>query len=163
MEGTEVAAREFATKKHALQRYGDEPYTAHLKAVRDVIRWAGIADEHPLAVAAWLHDTLEDTDATKDEIEQHFGAEVVALVWAVTGVGKNRKERNANAYAKMREHPAAITLKLADRIANVEASARVPDKLAMYQKEWPHFRDALAGHGTELLWKRLRSALGVAE
>ena len=161
LSAQESIACEFATKKHELQRYGEQPYTVHLQAVRNILQWAGVENDHPLAIAAWLHDTLEDTNTTHDEITARFGEEVTALVWAVTGVGANRKERNAHAYAKMRAHPSAITLKLADRIANVEASATVPDKLAMYQKEWPSFRDALAGHGPPALWQRLREALGL--
>lgn len=157
------SARAYAAQKHEGQRYGHHPYTVHLAAVREILRWAGFDDDHPLAVAAWLHDTIEDTDATRDEIASLFGAEVAELVWAVTGVGKNRKERNANAYTKLRAHPPAVVLKLADRIANVEASADVPEKLAMYRKEWPAFRDALQGHGMPMLWERLRTALNVVE
>lgn len=152
-------ARDYAAKKHAAQRYGDKPYTVHLAAVRDVLREAGFDDEHPLALAAWLHDTIEDTDATREELTDRFGARVADLVWAVTGIGKNRKERNENAYAKIRAYPEAAILKLADRIANVEASAHAPDKLAMYRKEWPAFRDALQGYGIPALWERLQKAL----
>lgn len=153
--------REFAARKHASQRYGDQPYTMHLAAVRDVLRDVHVCDDEPLAIAAWLHDTVEDTETTREEIEEHFGADVASLVWAVTGVGKNRKERNTNAYEKIRAYPLAATLKLADRIANVEASAQVPDKLAMYRKEWPSFREALRGMGDARLWERLGKALGV--
>ena len=158
-------ARDYAAQKHAGQRYGDQPYTVHLSAVREVLRWAGYDDGHPVAEAAWLHDTIEDTDATEAEIARLFGAPVASLVWAVTGVGKNRKERNASAYLKIqaaqRDFLPAANLKLADRIANVEASVDAPDKLAMYRKEWPAFRDALAGMGMPSLWSRLRAALGV--
>lgn len=159
--GGAVDARAFATHKHEGQKYGEKPYTVHLAAVRDVLLSVGVLDDEPLGIAAWLHDTVEDTSTTREEIEVRFGADVASLVWAVTGVGKNRKERNANAYEKIRAYPLAATLKLADRIANVEASANVPDKLAMYRKEWPSFRDALAGNGHPALWERLRKALGV--
>ncbi len=153
-------ARDYAVQKHAAQRYGDEPYLVHLKAVREVLRWAGFDDDHPLAIAAWLHDTIEDTDATREDVAERFGTKVAELVWAVTGIGKNRKERNENAYQKIRACPDAAILKLADRISNVEASANVPDKLAMYRKEWPAFQEALAGLGTPILWERLKKALG---
>lgn len=158
-----VDAYSFAAEKHAQQRYGNAPYTVHLEAVRAVLRDVGFDDAHPLAIAAWLHDTIEDTETTRDEVLAHFGVEVADLVWAVTGVGQNRKERNAHAYAKIRATPNAATLKLADRIANVEASVNVPDKLAMYRKEWPGFREALDGCGLPALWERLKKALGEAE
>jgi hypothetical protein len=65
-------------------------------------------------------------------------------------------------YAVYRAYPQAATLKLADRIANVEASASVPDKLAVYRKEWPAFREALEGNGLPLLWERLEKAIGLS-
>ncbi len=152
-------AREYAMRQHEGQLYGEAPYTVHLEAVREVLRWAGVEDGQPLAIAAWLHDAVEDTNATREEVAAQFGDDVASLVWAVTGVGANRKERNENAYAKIRVCPDAATLKLADRIANVEASANVPDKLAMYRKEWPAFRHALEGLGLPSLWKRLEKAI----
>ncbi|MFO0590932.1 MAG: HD domain-containing protein [Polyangiaceae bacterium] len=156
-----VRARQFATEKHASQRYGDKPYTVHLAAVREVLRGIGIEDDDALAAAAWLHDVVEDTGTPREEVAARFGEHVASLVWAVTGVGSSRKERNADAYAKIRAFPEAATLKLADRIANVEASARAPDKLAMYRREHPGFEAALAGLGTPALWGRLRAALSV--
>ena len=160
-----IKAADFAALKHRRQRRKDaeaSPYINHPLALARVLKLeAGVEDVDVLA-AAILHDTVEDTPTTREEIEVRFGADVASLVWAVTGVGKNRKERNANAYEKIRAYPLAATLKLADRIANVEASANVPDKLAMYRKEWPSFRDALAGNGHPALWERLRKALGVS-
>jgi (p)ppGpp synthase/HD superfamily hydrolase len=159
-EGDEAAARAFAVERHGTQQYGTSPYLVHLAAVRAVLADAGIGS--PYLVAAWLHDIIEDTPTTQAEVAARFGAPVADLVWAVTGVGANRKARNADAYAKMRAHPAAATLKLADRIANVEASAAsAPDKLAMYRKEWPAFSAALDGLGDPALWQRLRDALQI--
>jgi (p)ppGpp synthase/HD superfamily hydrolase len=156
----EAEARQFAVTRHAAQRYGDRPYVVHLEAVRAVLRDFG--HDGALGVAAWLHDVVEDTATTRDEVAQRFGPEVAALVWAVTGVGDNRKARNAAAYAKIRQHPVATTLKLADRIANVEAAATVPHKLEMYRAEWEGFTAALAGLGDARMWQRLRQALGLA-
>jgi (p)ppGpp synthase/HD superfamily hydrolase len=154
----EAKARRFAEERHAGQRYGEQPYSVHLAAVRAVLASFGYAGD--LGVAAWLHDVVEDTATTREEIAVEFGAGVAALVWAVTGVGKSRKERNEAAYEKIRSHPPAAILKLADRIANVEASRQRPDKLRMYRREWPGFERALAGLGDERMWARLRAALG---
>lgn len=156
-----IAARGFALEKHEGQRYGERPYTVHLAAVREVLSWAGFDDAHPLAAAAWLHDVVEDTGVSREEVRERFGEEVASLVWAVTGVGGSRKERNLDAYSKIRALPQAAILKLADRIANVEASATVPDKLAMYRREHPGFEEALSGLGTPPLWERLRAALAI--
>jgi (p)ppGpp synthase/HD superfamily hydrolase len=157
----ETEARAFAVEKHGGQRYGDRPYVVHLEAVRAVL--ADFGYDGTLAVAAWLHDTVEDTDATREEISARFGEEVAALVWAVTGTGETRKERNAAAYAKMRAHPPAAVLKLADRIANVEASRTRPDKLAMYRSELDGFTRALEGLGDPRMWARLRAAARAAD
>jgi (p)ppGpp synthase/HD superfamily hydrolase len=103
---------------------------------------------------------VEDTSLEREEIERAFGGDVAALVWAVTGVGETRKERVASAYAKMRAHPPAVTLKLADRIANSEASRRNNSRLhTMYREELPGFEVALGAHGDPAMWSRLRAAL----
>jgi (p)ppGpp synthase/HD superfamily hydrolase len=90
MELSEVEsrARAFALSAHGEQRYGTHPYVVHLSAVRATLAEFGHAGE--LLVAAWLHDTLEDTTATRVEMRAEFGAEVEALVWAVTGRGDPR-------------------------------------------------------------------------
>ncbi|AKV04311.1 GTP pyrophosphokinase [Labilithrix luteola] len=151
-------ARALAEARHATQRYGDRPYVFHLDAVREVLRSFDIQGD--LAVAAWLHDVLEDTATSREELRTRFGADVDELVWAVTGIGATRKERNASAYAKIRATPRAAYLKLADRIANVEAGRDRPDKLAMYRTEQHGFERALEGLGSEDMWNRLRRALG---
>lgn len=153
----EQEARAFAADRHAAQRYGDRPYVVHLEAVRAVL--ADFGHGEALAVAAWLHDVVEDTEATREDIAARFGDEVAQLVWAVTGVGHNRRTRIASAYEKIRAYPRAAILKLADRTANVEASREAPDKLAMYRSEHTGFARALAGLGDARMWARLAAAL----
>src|SRR5690242_17475691 len=113
-------ARQFAIEAHGTQKYGREPYAYHLKAVSNVLGEFGFHDEI-LQSAAWLHDVLEDTQRTADDLNQAgFPATVVTYVEAVTAKdGPDRKERNRLAYKKIRRHPEATILKLADRIANV--------------------------------------------
>ena len=165
----EKGARSFAESAHGDQKYGDVPYVRHLLAVRSVLDDFGIAGD--LGVAAWLHDVLEDTKTTSDTLELVFGSTVTKLVWSVTGVGKNRKERNECAYDRMERHcPRAVILKLADRIANVEACAKTRDhRLEMYRKEYPGFKARLERLGKLLdeeptvakMWERLDLALAV--
>jgi (p)ppGpp synthase/HD superfamily hydrolase len=139
----EEFAREFAERAHDAQKYGEFPYVVHLAAVRAVLADFGFNDED-FAVAAWLHDVLEDTPTEADFLELMFGSAVTHLVWAVTGKGKNRKERNADAYSKIADHPRAVPLKLADRIANVEATTKnSPRLLEMYRKEHASFKESL--------------------
>jgi hypothetical protein len=82
---------------------------------------------------------------------------VEGLVWAVTGKGQNRAERNASMYEKVRVLPAAATLKLGDRIANVESSLSVAGKLEMYRSEHAGFSEHLAGLGDPRMWAHLAS------
>jgi (p)ppGpp synthase/HD superfamily hydrolase len=156
-DSLEAQARRLAEERHAGQQYGPHPYGFHLAQVRAVLEAFGYGGE--LGIAAWLHDTVEDTATTREEIASLFGQEVAALVWAVTGIGQNRRERNGSAYEKIRQHPRAAILKLADRIANAEASRGHPDKLAMYRKEQEAFAQALSGLGDARMWDRLRTAL----
>ena len=157
-------AREFAIAAHGDQRYGDGPYQVHLAAVAAVLDRFGIATD-PLRQAAWLHDTVEDTDTTREQIAERFGDHVAALVWAVTNeAGPNRRARNAATYPKIARQPGAVLLKLADRIANVESCIASGDRrLSMYAREYPGFRAALRSDGDEVarpLWDHLDALIG---
>src|SRR5262249_47055660 len=132
---------------------------AHLAAARQVLADFGYGGD--LAVAAWLHDLNEDTPTSREEIADRFGAHVAALVWAVTGIGATRAERNQSGYTKIRALPEAAVLKLADRIANVEAKGPA-HKLSRYRDELPGFEAALAGLGDERMWARLRAGLAAS-
>jgi len=150
----------FATVKHAGQTYSSGlPYTHHLAAVEQVLRRFNISDES-LLTASWLHDVVEDTPTKLKEVEEMFGPEVARLVHAVTNeAGPNRKSRHALTYPKIREAgEKAIRLKLADRIANVEAGGNL---VGMYQKEHEDFRRALYTSGqAEDMWTHLNTLLG---
>jgi (p)ppGpp synthase/HD superfamily hydrolase len=158
-----------AVHAHQDQQYGDGPYIDHLSDVVWVLRRHKVVTP-VLEAAAWLHDTVEDTDYTLEEIRDEFGDEVAALVHAVTSEpGENRKQRNTRTYLKIINTPGAVTLKLADRIANVQASWKTQDRrLFMYYREYPGFRTALrrVPKGVEQdprvedMWKTLDNLLG---
>lgn len=144
----------FATVKHTGQLYSSLPYTHHLAAVENVLRRFGVSDE-TLLTAAWLHDVVEDTNTSLTEVEEMFGSKVAQLVHAVTNEnGSNRKTRNLLTYPKIRAIGTdAIKLKLADRIANVEAGGNL---FKMYKKEYGDFRQALFIEGqNEEMWHYL--------
>ncbi|MFD3707198.1 HD domain-containing protein [Nocardia sp. NPDC058658] len=158
----EIEAREFAIAAHGDQRYGDHPYVTHLAAVRRVLDDFGYDGE--LAMAAWLHDVIEDTAVTAADVESRFGRPVLDLVWAVTGIGPDRKARNQNAYDKIAAHPRAVILKLADRTANAEASPPASSWMGMYRTEHPTFKAHLGGLLADdptvaRMWERLDSRL----
>lgn len=149
-------AREFAARAHAQQTYGDKLYIYHLEQVEFTLARFG-QNSPELQAAALLHDTLEDTPTNYNDLKVQFGYTVAELVYAVTDeLGRNRAERHAKTYPKIAGVPDATTLKLADRIANVEHSIMTVDrnKLAMYQKEHLDFLVALchAGCGPPAMW-----------
>jgi len=112
-------AKAYAHKKHAGQKHGTRPFTTHLQEVVDALYEFGYKDDD-LTTAAWLHDVVEDTAVTIEEIYTKFGNRVGDLVDALTdGPGKTRMEKKAKPYATIPTVPGAVIVKLADRIANV--------------------------------------------
>ncbi len=155
-------ARAFAIERHGDQLYGNQPYAVHLAAVEQVLVDHGFVADHWRA-AAWLHDVLEDTDTTLEEIDAQFGRLVAEMVRAVTGSGSNRAERTASILWKLRERPSVCALKVADRIANVEAPASSPRHLAMYRLEQPSFARVCKAEVPRAMWNRLERALSVPQ
>jgi (p)ppGpp synthase/HD superfamily hydrolase len=155
-------ASEFARRAHAGQEYGDGTFhDNHLARVVGVLEQFGESDERLIA-AAWLHDTVEDTDVTIDQIKDVFGDDVADLVWRLTDeTGGSRRERHAKTHMKIRERSEAVRVKLADRIANVEASIEQKSQLyGMYRKEHAAFREHLYHEGEwEEMWARLNGLL----
>jgi len=158
-------AERFATAAHGSQLYDGHPYFIHLRNVVHCLNLYGVNSLEMLA-AGWLHDILEDTNVQAGELITLFGPRVGELVYSVTnGPGKNRTERLAGAYQKIRFNRDATILKLADRIANVEYSikqdsAGQPRFLKMYRREYPEFRKQLRTETTPLeplesMWETL--------
>ena len=147
----------FAAEKHKDQKYGSNNYTSHLSDVVRTLKEFGVTDVDMLS-AAWLHDVVEDTDTSVDEIKNMFNDRVADLVWRVTNEpGKNRAERHEKTYAKIKASPDALRLKLADRIANVRTSKVDNEKLfKMYKKEYKGFKNELYSSGLhEDMWNEL--------
>ena len=78
-------AKALAKERHAGQtrKYTGEPYTQHLRSVVHLLEGYRITAE-PVLAAAWLHDTVEDTHTTTQEILQEFGPDVAELVYWMT-------------------------------------------------------------------------------
>lgn len=139
MDARVIMAREFAADRHDGQSYGISPYTVHLDDVRDTLEVFGVTDPDILA-AALLHDTLEDTDTSKTELESKFGTRIYEIVNLVTDPkGLPRKERHKMSYPLIAKSEDAVMVKLADRISNVHAGA----KTDMYRKEHGFFYQTL--------------------
>lgn len=162
-----AAAVRFAEQRHAGQLYGDEPYMVHLA---QTVAWLSRMDPQtgdPAVCAAWLHDVLEDTTTSREEIEARFGVETAQIVAACTGTGGTRAARCGSILhniaaleSPLREHAALV--KLADRCANVEASQENdPGRLRMYAKEHAAFSElhACCPPSAEHGWAFLKKAL----
>ena len=117
-------ARAFAVKKHGNQKrkYTDRPYVEHCFAVSNMLIVLGYASE--VVTAGMLHDVLEDTDTTYEELCEEFGKEVADLVKSVTKISTlkdgNRAERKElDIIHYTQAPPEGQAIKLADIIDNV--------------------------------------------
>ena len=74
-------AKKFAQEKHKNQKRKDgvTPYSDHLEGVVNRLKNLGVTDKNVLA-AAWMHDIIEDTDVTFDQINEKFGREIAVIV-----------------------------------------------------------------------------------
>ncbi|WP_076073103.1 HD domain-containing protein [Sphingomonas montana] len=154
-------ARSFAIAAHGDQLYGGAPYETHLQAVVQVVRDFGYGDA--FEQAAWLHDVVEDTAIDLAEIRERFGEEVAAMVDAVTGTGETRADQTGRIYAGLAACPAAAIVKLADRIANVEAAPMGSAHAARYRREAEAFAAVVEPRVPPTMWARLTRALARAE
>lgn len=141
-----LRAIHFAASKHRDQRRKDQPRSPYINHPLEVARllWevGGVRDTATLT-AAILHDTIEDTSTTPQEIEQTFGSEVLHLVLEVTddkSLPKMRRKRLQIEQAPSLSPPAKL-IKLADKISNVHDLLYSP----------PH-RWSLARRQRYLLW-----------
>jgi (p)ppGpp synthase/HD superfamily hydrolase len=157
-------ARAFAIAAHGEQKYGDEPYVFHLDAVAGLVARYG----EEAVVVAYLHDAVEDTSATIEDIESIFGVRIAACVSLLTDeAGATRKERKAKTHAKLAatggEAQVALIVKAADRLANVRAccAGSRQDLRKLYRSEHQAFREAVYREQLcDPIWQELDSLLG---
>ena len=107
-----------------------------------------------IVLAAWAHDTIEDTRTSYNDVKSVLGESVADIVYAVTNdKGKNRKERAGEKYyTGIRNTPGAVFVKLCDRIANVQYSKMTKSRMfEMYKGENLEFTKSLGlrGDGVE--------------
>lgn len=157
-----AAAAALARQAHRGQKYGEKPYTAHLEEVVAICeKYAETKSTGPLreilSELAWLHDSVEDTTLTAEEICEAFGLFTMYCVLLLTDPpGLPRKERKAISHEKLKavrdNEPMCVALivKAADRLANIRSCVRdnAKDMLEMYRKEHAAFRDAVHRAGT---------------
>jgi (p)ppGpp synthase/HD superfamily hydrolase len=155
-----------AEKAHANQSYDIYPYTYHIKQVVAIAEELGY--DESVIVASALHDVLEDTDLSYNDVKKAFGKEVAEIVYAVTDeLGRNRKERKSKTYPKIRNNWKATAVKICARIANVNQSRLYNDELfKTYQKEQEDFKKHVFSEehpSVEMnkAWAKLEQTLGL--
>jgi (p)ppGpp synthase/HD superfamily hydrolase len=134
-----MRAASFAAEKHVGQRRKGataEPYINHVLEVATLVAGALQEPDVNLVMAALLHDTIEDTDATKAELTKQFGTDVADLVAECTddkSLAKEERKRLqiVNAPHKTRR---AQAIKVADKTSNLRAILTSPPA------DWDHER-----------------------
>ncbi len=124
----------FSSETHGLQKRKEgTPYMAHPLAVADIL--AGMKMDEITLSAALLHDTVEDTATTTDDIKKRFGYELAFLVDSLTKLSKieftSREQLQAENFRKMllsmSEDIRVIIIKFADRLHNMRTLEFLPD------------------------------------
>jgi GTP diphosphokinase / guanosine-3',5'-bis(diphosphate) 3'-diphosphatase len=127
-------AYDYSAKAHEGQtRQTGEPYVQHPLAVAGILTFLKL--DVPAIVAGLLHDTLEDTVATRVELENEFGNDVARLVEGVTKIGqipfKTYEEKQAENFRKMvlsmADDIRVVFIKLADRLHNMQTLEALSD------------------------------------
>jgi len=131
-----LKAAQFAAEKHRDQRRKDadaSPYINHPIALANLLaNEGGVTDEEVLC-AALLHDTIEDTETTADELRVNFGDAITAIVLEVTDDKTLPKADRKRLQVEHAPHASlkAKQVKLADKICNLR------DILASPPADWP--------------------------
>jgi len=119
-------AAHFAAGKHAGQRRTNAaatPYVNHPLEVAHLLATVGGVEDEDVLVSAFLHDTVEDTDATREELAEVFGERVAGIVMECTddtSLPKSERKRLQVVHAPSRS-PEARQIKIADKTSNLRA------------------------------------------
>jgi len=122
---------DFAALKHRGQRRkgaAAEPYFNHLAEVAFLVAQATEGRDPLVVLGALLHDTIEDTRTTEDELEAEFGAEVARLVAEVTDDKRLPKAERKRLQVETAPHKSdrAKLIKIADKTSNLRGIANSP-------------------------------------
>jgi (p)ppGpp synthase/HD superfamily hydrolase len=144
----------FAANAHGsvnqVRKYSGQPYIVHPIAVANIVRTVNHTPE--MLAAAYLHDVVEDTPVTIEEVHAEFGKTVAELVGWLTDISKpadgNRKFRKAMDRQHTWDAPwDAQTIKLADLIDNtISIVASDPNFARVYMHEKAQLIAGMGGH-----------------
>ena len=139
-----LAAAKFAAEKHAAQKRkgaAAEPYVNHLIEVAQLIASSSEQLDANLVMAGFLHDTIEDTGTTAEELEQAFGSDIAALVVELTDDKSLPKEVRKELQVEEAPHKSvrAQVIKLADKISNLRSLLTSPPSNWNMQRKREYF------------------------
>jgi len=121
---TLAQAISFAAKKHKTQKRkgaDGEPYINHPLEVLNLLTNVGNVEDYDILIAAVLHDTIEDTETTKEEITKLFGSDVCKMVLELTDDKSLPKAERKQLQIEHAPHlsAGAKQIKLCDKISNI--------------------------------------------
>ncbi|MCW1985101.1 UNVERIFIED_ORG: (p)ppGpp synthase/HD superfamily hydrolase [Sphingomonas sp. R1F5B] len=158
----------FATRMHGNQqrKYSGEPYVLHCLEVARIV--ADVGGTPAMIAAALLHDVVEDTEASIEDVQARFGEEIAQGVAWLTDVSRPEDGNRATRKAIDREHlaqaPADMkTVKLADVISNTRSIVDQGDGFArVYLREIAALLEVLS-EGHPELWRRAKADVARGE
>ncbi len=166
MSDVVTKAAQFARDAHASidqrRKYTYVPYIVHPEAVAKTV--ASITEDQAMIAAAWLHDVVEDTPVTIEQIEAEFGSDITSLVADLTDVALKSDGNRAKRVAIDRDHtsaaqPRAKTVKLADLIDNLSnIVSEAPDFAPQYVGEKEELMKVLT-EGEPALYERVQKII----
>jgi len=175
-----LEALHLAAHKHRFQRRkdpGDPAYISHPIQVAELIARVGRVSDLATLQAAFLHDTVEDTETSFEELKEKFGDEVAGLVEEVSDDKNLLKEERKQLQIEHAPNlsPRAKHIKIADKISNIMAVTHSPPEgwskeRRMEYLEWSErvvegcrgVNEALVAHYDELL-RECRRSLGALD
>jgi (p)ppGpp synthase/HD superfamily hydrolase len=124
------SALRFAAERHREQKRKDDktPYINHPIEVAETLVSAGGVSDVITIVAAILHDTVEDTATTREELQELFGDDVTKVVLECTDDKSLPKEERKRLQVEHAPHksPRAKLVKIADKTSNITDITRIP-------------------------------------
>jgi (p)ppGpp synthase/HD superfamily hydrolase len=159
-------AADFAKAAHESidqrRKYTNEPYIVHPRAVAEIV--ASVTDDQSTIAAAWLHDVVEDTPITIEQITDEFGADIARLVADLTKPstqtdGNRQQRKQIDLQHTAQADPRAKTIKLADLIDNLsDIASSDPEFAKTYLNEKESQLQVLT-EGDPVLFKRVQGVI----
>lgn len=152
------------------QRYGNKPYTAHLRAVhRYAKRYSYLLTiTHEMLeivlACAWIHDVIEDARQTYNDVKAWCGVEAAEIAYALTNEkGRTRRERADDRYYEgIKKVRYADYIKICDRLANIEKSfLSKSTMLDKYRKEHKEFKRHLYTSAHEPMFVEMERMINI--